>query len=204
MGDSETSSEPFKSPHFSKILGGGIQFKTGGLKKANAKLPFVEYEISSYIGQFNVSPRERMRQLDLFYMHSPDPEKECKFLNLPSDRISLHSLKGIMFLCGGLVGMRFENDDFHNLSSYLKDMSILWTNLNDVFQKVVELDKKISTGSPKEEKSPSSDYTQELIQEFNKDADEYLTIVLKVQEIVKRKQSLVDRDHSKLNGNENF
>ncbi len=121
-----------------------ISVLTPRLKKSSEQTSFVKYNIDDqYMKQLNISVQERMRIMDRFFLHNPHPEEECALLNLPNSRLHLHSLKDVMYLSGGLVGIRFEGDELKDASSLLKVLSNLWAELDKNYKSMTNNERKI-------------------------------------------------------------
>ena len=71
---------------------------------------------------------ERMRALDDSRMRTPT-DKECSELNIPNDRLNIHSMKSILLLCGGCVGVRFTSEE-------LQQLDLLTASCEEVYKKV--------------------------------------------------------------------
>ncbi len=164
-----------------------ISVLTPRLKKSNEQTSFAKYNIDEqYMKQLNISVQERMRIMDRFFLHNPHPEEECSLLNLPNNRLHLHSLKDVMYLSGGLVGIRFESDELKDASTLLKVLSNLWAELDKNYKSMTNNERKIIWGNEVEGDGTSK------VGQFHKQCDEYLCYIKELQLLVVKKQSQID------------
>lgn len=171
--------------------------KSNTLKKKNAVVSFVKYDLTQQrMLHQTISLRERMRDLDNFHLHRPHPEDECQYLNLPNNRLNLHVVKDIVYLCGGLVGVRFEGDELKAINSFATHLQNCWVQLEQRFKSMTSSDLKHVPSNPNDT-IISSEATQ-----FCELADKYMMIVASLQELVKKKQSTIDRTNAITTGND--
>ena len=163
--------------------------KSNTLKKKNVITAFSKYDIENQIEQQkNMQLRERMRELDNFHLHRPHLEDECEFLNLPNNRMNLHTVKELTYLCGGLVGVRFDGDEFKLLHTYAAQLQSLWLQLEQSF-------KELSTPDLKLTPNTASELTPTATR-FSNIADEYMQVIKSLQLLVCKKQSTIDRSNA--------
>lgn len=82
------------------------------LKKKATPKAFVELEMSSErVTQWKKTATARMREIDSYRLHVPEPGERKKF-GIPesTDRVNLQDQKHLMVLCGGYVGVRFTTE----------------------------------------------------------------------------------------------
>eukprot|EP01031_Cornospumella_fuschlensis_P027786 gene27786-33560_t len=180
----------------SKLLFSNLK---GTLKSQVKFLPFGDYDIASYIGHRGISCAERQRELDLFRFHTPT-ESERTEVHLPSGRINLHSTKEVFFLCGGLVGVRFESSELQHVTRLCADMTSRWNKLSNIFETFHLSLKKFKIPAEMDENCPNTIQ----VMEYHKLGDEYLELVVQLQTLVKEKQKQIDKsavyDHALLRG----
>ena len=175
-------------------------------KKGFQQKLFIQYNIDDYISYTAACATERLRQLDYFYMHSPQ-EQECSILNIPNDRINLHSKKSLLFLCGGGVGVRFSSDDLKFLEVISNQLSGLWRNLESFYK--IQLDSSmkkfvlsetdiigldihtIELENINKETIQSEENKLKSIIYFQRLCNDYLLRVKELQSAVKAKQELI-------------
>ena len=174
------------------------------LKKRNEQISFSKYDIDSYMNKVAVSPQERMRTLDLFNLHNPHPEEECKLYNLPSNRLHLHTLKDIMFLSGGLVGGRFSSDDLKHAGEVTKGLAKQWSEIDSLYKSMSASDRKFVFKTPSQDNNtdipPPIIVTPDCVTNFHALCDSYLTKIKDLQDLVKRKQSEINLNDASSKG----
>jgi hypothetical protein len=132
----------------SSLLGG-----LGGLTKKKPqelKTKFIQKALNAeaVADLWKVSVADRMRYLDDLHKHAPLPE-ECEELNIPDDRLDLHTIKDILFLCGGCAGVRFTSEDFATIHLIVAKLVPLWEQLEKQFKEFDNASKKrILKGGP--------------------------------------------------------
>lgn len=150
---------------------------------------FVDYDIDSFLGHRSISCAERMRELDMFRFHNPT-EAERETVHLSTSRLSLHTSKDLLALCGGLLGVRFETEELHQLNDIAHRLSELYERLSFIFTNFHLSLKKFRIDSVPSETCEST----KAVMEFHNLGDEYLTLVKDLQSIIRRKQATIDRD----------
>lgn len=150
---------------------------------------FAEYDIPSLIGHRNISCAERMRELDLFHFHAPTAEERA-VVHLPSERLNLQSPKEVFYLCGGLVGVRFEGHELRHLTELTTELSRLWDQLAAVFTLFHLALKKFRIEAQPDPNCAST----KSVMEFHDLGDRYLSRMRDLQDIVVKKQATIDRD----------
>lgn len=121
--------------------GGAI---SGGLKSRPKPLKFTELKLDeeAMLAQWSTAAMDRMRMLDSMRKPTPQPD-ECSLLNISDRRLDIHSLADIWNLCGGSVGGRFSNTEFHLARSYSKNLSEIWENINAAFERLDKTQRKV-------------------------------------------------------------
>ncbi|RYH23643.1 hypothetical protein EON65_17645 [archaeon] len=169
------------------------------LKSQVKFLPFVDYDVASYIGHRGISCAERQRELDFFRFHTPT-ESERTDVHLPSGRINLHSTKEVFFLCGGLVGVRFESSELQHVTHLCADMTTRWNKLSNIFETFHLSLKKFRISAELDGNCPNTIQ----VMEYHKLGDEYLELVVQLQTLVKEKQRQIDKSAMYDHGEENY
>lgn len=150
---------------------------------------FCDYDMSAFIKHRSMTCAERMRELDLFRFHTPT-EQERGIAHLPTDRLNLQSPKDVMYLCGGLVGVRFNTDELHHLTDLTHRMASLWDNLVRLFEAFHLSLKKFRIESEPRDSCEST----RAVMEFHDAGDAYMVAVQELQSFVKAKQGSIDRN----------
>lgn len=157
-------------------------------KRSNAN------EQITHIGQTDdKSPKTVQKRMELFgkiQMYKPTAE-ECLKLNIPDDRLDIHSVQSILSLCGGFKGIRFSSDE-------LKDWSRRTFTMKQIF---MELERKFNSMSSKSKKieashidSPDSAFDPsdvEVAREFHTLAESYWQNFCELQAQIKNKQEIL-------------
>jgi hypothetical protein len=150
---------------------------------------FCDYDITSYIGHRGISCAERMREFDLFRFHTPTEEERTE-IHLPTARLNLHSTKEIFYLCGGLVGVRFDSDELHKLADLAHKLSVAYERLVNVFETFHLVFKKFKI--PIKQELPCENTN--AVSVFHQLGDEYLQVMIELQQLVRNKQKTIGRD----------
>ena len=126
--------------------------------KKEVKVSFAKKQMGSEANAelWKVSVADRMRHLDDLHKHAPLSE-ECVELNIPDDRLDLHSTRDILFLCGGCAGVRFSSEDFTTMSRSVSLLIPIWAQLESQFKTMDNASKKrVLKGGPYALSSSSS------------------------------------------------
>jgi hypothetical protein len=181
------------------------------LKKSVEQSSFVKYKLDdSYIGVHNVSVQDRMRVMDRFNLHNPHAQEECTFLNLPSNRLHLHSLKDVMYLSGGLVGVRFESDELKQTSELCNQLAVLWADIDKLYKGMSSIERKtilstsavVVTAEATLDTNPDAilDVKVDNVTKFHQLCDQYLEIIKDLQRMVLKKQGQIDVNEAGIRG----
>lgn len=114
-------------------------------KAAPKKYKFVERDVGeASLGekQWKMTIAERMRYLDDARKHSPLTD-ECAFLNIPEGRLDLHTLKSILYVCGGCAGARFSTDDFTLAKDLIASMEKVWKEMESAYKALSAAQRKV-------------------------------------------------------------
>ena len=117
------------------LPGGGL------LKEKQCKRRITEYDVESFLGPRRKNATDRMRELDSIRMHTPLQE-EVDLLNVTPYRMNLLVTQDILYLCGGLVGVRFSSEDLMALLQLHKRMTATWNELSESFKSMSSVAKK--------------------------------------------------------------
>lgn len=170
------------SPPFSPL-----DLRATTLKKKTPISSFISLNFKSFQDQHqSLSCRDRMRELGKYHFHIPHPEEECEFLNVPDKRINLHSFKDVMFLCGGLVGVRFESEEIRALHRIANELERFWIALEHLFEAMHQTQQKMSIADATESNDASAMSLHNM-------AADYLKRMEEMQSIVRVKQASIDR-----------
>mmetsp|Transcript_24574 Transcript_24574/g.49281 ORF Transcript_24574/g.49281 Transcript_24574/m.49281 type:complete len:345 (-) Transcript_24574:94-1128(-) len=165
----------------------------GGLKERFKKKKITEYTADQFLPSSGKSATERLRDLDFIHLHTPH-EDEVVLLNVTPYRMDVTSMQDVMYLCGGLVGVRFSSDDLATLMKATKSMSLLWEEISELYKIMTPACKKISL--KEDESGESPDAEKEIAKKFHTMVDSYVQQFLELQKIMQEKQALVDPDPS--------
>ena len=119
-------------------------------KAAPKKFKFVERDLSeASLGekQWKMTIAERMRYLDDARKHSPLSD-ECAFLNIPEGRLDLHTLKSILYVCGGCAGARFSTNDFTLAKDLIATMEKVWNEMESAYKALSAAQRKVVLDQP--------------------------------------------------------
>jgi hypothetical protein len=170
---------------------------TPRLKKTIEQTAFTKYCIDEqYVGQRSLSAQERMRVMDRFFLHNPHLEEECAWLNLPSNRLHLHSLKDVMYLSGGLVGVRFESDELKDAGQLLKILGTMWADLDKIYKNMSTSERKL-TWTTENTADAVLNLQLQSVSHFHDQCDAYLRHIKILQSLIRKKQSQIDSNSVK-------
>lgn len=187
------------------FAGGGLKGGMGMLKKKAVPKRFVELEIcTNRKVQWKKSATARMREIDTYRLHVPEPNERKRFLIPEStERMNLTDQKHLMVLCGGYAGVRFSTEDlefimkttkklseeFESLDSYFKSLpnAVKRTGLSEDLIASIESSSEVSEMKT-EEKTEEMTPDQELIIKFHNLGDAVHIVLMQFQDFVKRKQ----------------
>eukprot|EP01038_Epipyxis_sp_PR26KG_P008803 gene8803-11885_t len=205
-GDGGESDDVIPNPFSRPNIFNGFK-SLSALKKQEIKVSFTSYDLLKFrFVKIPISLTDRMRQLDKLHFHSPI-ESECNELNIPNNRINLHSMKEVLFLCGGAIGVRFCNEEFDFLRKLLLSLSTEWSNLEQEFKLIDNQLKKTLCMIFIEDDKPTISCTKEneiigedqlnIILTFHKNIDLYIDSICELQKFVISKHETIDRSADK-------
>jgi len=174
------------------------------LKEKMAKGTFVDYDFSNFMyhsERYSKNPTMRLRDLDSIRLHNPVSE-ETSLLNISSYRMNINNLNDVLYLCGGLVGMRFTSDELLLVLSKTKRLVSLWDALDECYKALDPSCRKliVQTSDLKSHCEGGMCSDSELcVTKFHMLADEYVQELTDVQSMVRIKQSSIDPSDSKDN-----
>jgi len=186
------------------FAGGGLKGGLGMLKKKAIPKPFAELEICTNREiQWKKSATARMREIDSYRLHVPEPNERKRFLIPEStERMNLTDQKHLMVLCGGYAGVRFSSEDlefimtttkklsetFESLDSYFKSLpnAVKRTGLSEELIASSQSGSDVSEGKT-EEKNVEKGPDEELLIKFHSLGDAVHGVLMQFQEFVKRK-----------------
>jgi len=155
---------------------------------------FTDYKIEQFLHHRGKNATERLRELDKIRMYTPLPD-EIQLLNVTPYRMNLLVMQDVMYLCGGLVGVRFSSEELQELLRLTKGMNSAWNDVSKAFQEMSTACKKLSL--PVDEIVPGAVAEQtsddvDLVKKLHMYADEYVQLFTQLQVFVKEKQKGVD------------
>lgn len=168
----------------------GLGMLRSGIKNgvsADLQKSWTLHEFAMYLGQSSTAPRDRIRELDRLRFHNLHPEDECVILRLPSRRIDIQSMKDVIMLCGGLVGVRFEGSELRSISSICSDLERTWAQLDRLYKSMPSSVTKV--GGPQDNIE-----MQQVVEDFHRLSDSYIRDLQIIQDIVRAKQAMIDRN----------
>lgn len=168
-------------------LGVGLLKSAAKTNSVNADLQksWTDHDFSMYLGQSSTPPRDRIRELDRLRFHNLHPEDECVLLRLPSRRVDIQSLKDVIMLCGGLVGVRFESSELRLISGTCSDLERTWVQLDRLYKSMPSAVTKMGSSSDID--------MQQTVEDFHALCDNYIRDLQNIQDLIKLKQATIDR-----------
>lgn len=170
-------------------LGGGM-----ALKPRAKPEKITDYKIEQFLHHRGKNATERLRELDKIRMYTPLPD-EIQLLNVTPYRMNLLVMQDLMYLCGGLVGVRFSSEELQELLRLTKGMNSTWNDVSKAFQDMSTACKKLTL--PTDESPSVAGVDQngddiELVKKLHASADEYVQLFAQLQVFVREKQRGVD------------
>jgi len=168
-------------------LGGGISLKPRAKPEK-----ITDYKIEQFLHHRGKNSTFRLKELDKIRMYTPLPE-EVELLNVTPYRMNLLVVQDVMYLCGGLVGVRFSSEELLELIRFTKGLAAAWAEISKIFQEMSTACKKLSL--PNEDSSiaePMEDPELEQVRKLHQSADEYVTLFGHLQVFISEKQKGVD------------
>lgn len=182
--------------------------------KTTEKCRFIDEILSTVTLCRKKNMTERMRAVDDVRMRTPT-EIECSNLNIPNDRLNLHSVQSLLLLCGGCVGIRFTSEELQQLVSLSRACETLYTQVDCLFKSLPQSSKTrrievpyhndhsvemsssssglssvesgVDHGGEVGSTSSSSDLDDRNIIQLHCLIDSYFELVEQIQKIVKKK-----------------
>lgn len=206
MSDSNTAlpTPPAFPPRLNFMGGGGLT-----LKERFKKERITDYKLDQFLHHRGKNVTERMRELDNIKLHTPTPE-EVELLNVTPYRMDLLVVQEVMYLCGGLVGVRFSSSDLAMLMRLSKEMSAQWAKIGELFKHMPSKSKKlvladtgasaisttstsVGVGVTTTEANTAEVSTEEaMVREFHELADAYVVHFGELQSLIAEKQKGID------------
>lgn len=156
------------------------------LKERFRKGKITDYSLDLFSPHNGKSPAERLRDLDYIRMHTPY-EDEVAILNVTPYRMDILSSQEVMYLCGGLVGVRFSSEDLMTILKTTKKMTSVWEELSVLFNNMPTGTKKAVLRDDAEDSE-----TTRALRAFHERADEYVAQFGELQSLIREKQKLID------------
>lgn len=186
-----------------------IQFqsmKSPSLKDKFIKKRFIDYNLLDYLSSNNKKCiNDQLRDLDLIRLHTPLKE-EVELLNISDYRMNLHIKNDILYLCGGLIGVRFNNDDLNLILNTIKNLNNLWNQLDLYYKTMNSISKKmiVHDNNPlinKDDIDSNIDNeelynNQQSILQFQLLYDNYLQQLIIIQDLIKKKQNEIHNNEN--------
>lgn len=166
-------------------LGGGI-----ALKPRTKPEKITDYKLDQFLHHRGKNSTERLRELDKIHMYTPLPD-EVELLNVTPYRMNLLVIQDVMYLCGGLVGVRFSSEELSELLRLTKGMSELWSQISKIFQDMPTSSKKLTLSVDPEVETESVEGVEQ-VRMLHQLADQYVTLFGELQIFIKEKQKGVD------------
>lgn len=104
----------------------------GTLKKKEEIVLFKDLVIYSPVQHWKSNFSERMRFLDSIRLYSCKPQEMAE-LNTTSDRLSLHTSKSVMFLCGANRALRFSSEEILFIHAHTQKLANSYLFLDNVY-----------------------------------------------------------------------
>lgn len=167
------------------------------LKERFRKEKITDYDASSFRSDRGKTPTERMREIDNFNLHTPLPE-EVELLNVTPYRMNLLSTQDVLYLCGGLVGVRFSSADLMDVLTHTKSMNASWNELSSIYKSMPAVCKKMvlpsapATGTAVACEVGEPESNEHIVRRFHNEADRYVTLFEELQALIREKQKLID------------
>jgi hypothetical protein len=148
-----------------------------------------DYTLDQFMGHRGKNVMERLREMAYIHMHTPQTE-EVELLNVSTYRMSLLVTQDVLYLCGGLVGVRFSSEDLVTIQRLTKKMATLWSNNSEIFKNMSAACKKYTLKEDPDAADP--DGCAASVRRLHDQADEYVTLFGELQTIIKEKQTQID------------
>jgi len=168
------------------------------LKEKIVNIALVDYDLSSFMyhsDRYCKSPTMRLRDLDSIRLHNPVPE-EISLLNISSYRMNMHNLNDLLYLCGGLVGMRFTSEELLLVVGKSKRLLSIWNALDDCYKAMSPSSRKLivhaSELKPLQYQEAACSDGEFPVIKFHVIADEYVQELTAIQSLMRLKQSEID------------
>lgn len=168
-------------------LGGGF-----ALKPRAKPEKITDYKIDQFLHHRGKNSTERLRELDKIRMYTPLPE-EVELLNVTPYRMNLLVVQDLMYLCGGLVGVRFSSEELLELIRFTKGLSSTWTEIGSIFHGMSTACKKLTLPAEDGSGAESADNAElEQVRKLHQSADDYVALFGHLQAFIREKQKGVD------------
>lgn len=175
------------------------------LKERFRKEKITDYKLEQFMSHRGKTVVERMRELDNFKMYIPMPE-EVDLLNVTPYRMDLLVKQDVMYLCGGLVGVRFSSSDLSELMRLCKEMAAIWASLGESFKSMSAATKKLTlsdtntattsetltTATATDLVSAEVSAEEAQVRTFHQQADDYVVHLGAMQKLIAEKQKSID------------
>jgi hypothetical protein len=148
-----------------------------------------DYTLDQFMGHRGMNVMERLREIAYIHMHTPQTE-EVELLNVSTYRMSLLVTQDVLYLCGGLVGVRFSSEDLVTIQKLIKKMTALWNDNSDIFKNMSAACKKYTLKEDSDAADP--DGCAASVRRLHDQADQYVALFGELQAIIREKQTQID------------